>query len=101
MAKKAGLHYDLRLEKDGVLLSWAIPKGLPTKGKTHLAIKQPNHNIDYLLFEGNIESGYGAGKVRVIESGEYKRNGTTLILNESIYRFFPIGGNKWLIKLRE
>jgi len=73
-AKRAGLHHDLRLEVDGEMESWAIPKGIPlTSGVRHLAIKVASHSLDYADFEGEIEEGYGAGTVKVFDEGEYER----------------------------
>jgi bifunctional non-homologous end joining protein LigD len=71
------LHYDLRLEMDGVLRSWAVPKGLPTEtGKKALAIEVEDHPLDYGEFEGNIPSGnYGAGTVMLWDRGFYKVKG--------------------------
>lgn len=64
-ARKAGPHHDLRIgDKDTGLFSWASRKGLPQPGQKHLAIEQPIHSWDYKDFEGDIESGYGAGKVK-------------------------------------
>lgn len=67
------LHYDLRLERDGVLVSFAVPKGLPEEpGARHLAVHVEDHPLEYGAFEGTIPKGeYGAGEARIFDSGTY------------------------------
>lgn len=67
------LHYDLRLEKDGVLKSWAIPKQPPeVKGIKRLAIQVEDHALGYEHFQGRITEGmYGSGTVEIWDRGYY------------------------------
>ena len=106
------LHYDLRLEKDGVLLSWAIPKGLPhKKGVKRMAIETEPHPMKYLTFEGIIPKGqYGAGNMWVWTKGtfewidksdkKYKFRLKSPQYNRT-FHMFRTRDNQWLIELYE
>nr|MDO8099734.1 DNA polymerase ligase N-terminal domain-containing protein [Candidatus Njordarchaeota archaeon] len=107
-AKKAGLHYDLRLElQGGEVRSFAMRYQPPTTlGVKRMAIEQPLHDEESLDFEGTIEEGYGAGELKKIDSGEYqavKETPKELILQfkgsmlTDSYVMLNTGGNKWLI----
>ncbi len=65
------LHWDLRIEHDGVLASWALPRFVPgTAGENLIAIRTEDHPLDYLTFEGEIPAGsYGAGTMRIYDHG--------------------------------
>jgi len=67
------LHWDLRLERDGVLVSWAIPNGIPQSPKENrMAVHVEDHPLDYIDFEGEIPEGnYGAGTVKLWDTGTY------------------------------
>ena len=97
------LHYDLRLERDGVLKSWAVPKGPPTeKGVKRLAVQTEDHPIEYASFEGVIPEGeYGAGTVEIWDRGTYN---TEKWMKDEIIIYIEGGkltGRYCLIKFRK
>ena len=93
------LHWDFRLEHDGVLVSWALPKGVPTDPrKNRLAVQTEDHPLEYGTFEGEIPRGeYGGGSVTIWDSGEYElekwRNGEEVIATLHGRRDGGLGGS--------
>lgn len=68
-------HHDFRLERDGVLVSWAVPRGVPERddGRMRLAVHTEDHPLEYAAFEGEIPAGeYGAGTVTIFDHGSYE-----------------------------
>src|SRR3954471_19523002 len=68
------LHWDLRLERDGVLVSWAVPRGVPRDPKrNHLAVHTEDHPLEYADFHGEIPAGeYGGGRMTIYDRGRYE-----------------------------
>jgi bifunctional non-homologous end joining protein LigD len=102
------LHWDFRLERDGVLVSWAIPKGVPLDpGNNRLAVHTEDHPLDYGTFEGEIPKGeYGGGTVILWDHGDYqceKWNDREVIVQlhgsrvSGRYVLFKTGDRNWMI----
>ena len=102
------LHWDFRLELDGVLKSWAVPKGPPIEpGIKRLAVQVEDHPLSYFGFEGTIPKGeYGAGSVEVWDKGTYvlelrePRKYHVLLKGKKLkgdYRLINFKDRNWLI----
>jgi bifunctional non-homologous end joining protein LigD len=104
------LHWDLRLEHDGVLLSWALPRGvpqLPDRAANRLAVHTEDHPLEYIDFHGEIPKGeYGGGQMTIWDSGTYEAE--KLLRDEVIatfegermrgrYALFQTRGKNWMI----
>lgn len=102
------IHWDLRLERNGVLASWALPRGLPPAPKENrLAVWTEDHPIEYLDFEGEIPAGnYGAGTMAIWDRGTYvaeKFGDDKVVIDlngervRGRYALFPTKGKNWMI----
>jgi bifunctional non-homologous end joining protein LigD len=102
------LHWDLRLERDGVLVSWAVPKGIPPDPReNHLAVQTEDHPLMYLDFHGDIPAGeYGGGQMTIWDSGTYdieKWTEREVLVDlhgekaQGRHVLFKTGGKNWMI----
>ncbi|MBM2618877.1 ATP-dependent DNA ligase [Actinoplanes sp. LDG1-06] len=103
------LHWDVRLERDGVLVSFAVPRGLPRdQGRNNLAKHTEDHPLEYLKFSGEIPAGeYGGGRMTIFDHGTYETGkwrddeiGVTFHGDRTSgrYVFFQTGGNDWMVR---
>jgi len=102
------LHWDFRLERDGVLVSWALPKGVPDDpGVNHLAVHTEDHPLEYAGFSGEIPRGeYGAGAITIWDQGNYEtvkwddREVKVILHGGRLtggYALFRTGDDSWMI----
>jgi bifunctional non-homologous end joining protein LigD len=102
------LHWDFRLERGGVLVSWAVPKGIPQDTKrNHLAVQTEDHPLEYLDFEGTIAAGeYGGGNVSIWDRGTYQleewsEREVKVVLNghrtQGRFALIRTGGKNWIM----
>lgn len=103
------LHWDLRLEHEGVLASWAVPRGLPRDpGRNHLAVHTEDHPMEYLDFSGEIPAGeYGGGRMLIHDRGTYRcekwRDDEVIVTlagdrTAGRYVLFATGGRDWMVR---
>ncbi|MEH0933692.1 DNA polymerase ligase N-terminal domain-containing protein [Micromonospora psammae] len=103
------LHWDLRLEHEGVLASWAVPRGLPRdSGRNHLAVHTEDHPMEYLDFHGEIPAGeYGGGRMTIHDRGTYQcekwqDDEVVVVLagerTRGRYVLFATGGRDWMVR---
>ena len=106
------LHYDFRLEMEGVLKSWAVPKGVPDiPGVRRLAVQTEDHPLEYIDFAGTIPEGeYGAGTVEIWDKGTFQRDKETAAQLEftleggklsGAYVLIHTDGKNWLLLKRK
>ncbi|HZN19153.1 MAG TPA: DNA polymerase ligase N-terminal domain-containing protein [Micromonosporaceae bacterium] len=102
------LHWDLRLERDGVLVSWAVPRGIPRDpARNHLAVHTEDHPVEYAQFSGEIPAGeYGAGQMTIYDRGRYEtekwRDDEVVVVLHGArvrgrYALFRTDGRSWMI----
>jgi bifunctional non-homologous end joining protein LigD len=102
------LHWDLRLERDGVLVSWAVPRGIPRDpARNHLAVHTEDHPLEYVEFSGEIPAGeYGGGRMTIYDRGTYETEKwrdkeVIVVLHGSRvsgrYVLFHTSGKDWMI----
>src|SRR4051794_24358254 len=102
------LHWDLRLEHEGTLASWAVPRGIPADPKRNgLAVRTEDHPLEYLEFHGTIPQGnYGAGEMKIWDRGTYelekwRKDEVIVVLHgekvEGKYVLFQTKGSDWMI----
>jgi len=102
------LHWDLRLERDGVLVSWAVPRGIPRDpARNHLAVHTEDHPLEYAEFSGVIPQGeYGGGRMTIYDRGTYvtekwRDKEVVVVLSGSRvsgrYVLFHTAGKDWMI----